>query len=139
MTTYKIGIKECHFPILLTKSILYNVIKYTRKNRRKTIPIEITALVEIRYINYLLKIFYNNKEFSMAYQLPQTGHIDLENLCKIFKLQFNMLLIDGDKCFDSVRIKKINGIETKYLFKCSSEFFSACHNLTDKFDLSFFS
>lgn len=83
MQSYKIDMKESELPVLLTKSILYNLIH------------------------------------------------------RLFTDQFQMLTMDGEKCFVQVKMLKQDS-RIKYCFKCSIHFYRVCNSDPKALDLSRF-
>lgn len=137
MQSYKIDMKESQQPVLVTKSILYNLIYRIGNHRRHALKIEVEALVEMPYIKYLLDVFHSNLEFFTAFQIPEGICLDAEVIYRLFTDQFQMLTMDGVKCFEQVKMLKQDG-RIKYCFKCSILFYRVCHSGSETLDLSSF-
>ena len=137
MQSYKIEMKESALPVLLTKSILYNLIRCVGNHRRLESRIEAEALVEIPYIKYLLDVFRSNPEFFTAFHIPAEVCLDAEVLYRLFTDQFQMLTMDGEKCFEQVKMLKQDS-RIKYCFKCSIHFYRVCNSDSKALDLSSF-
>ena len=137
MQSYKIDMKESQLPVLLTKSILYNLIQRIGSQRRHASKIEAEALVEMPYIKYLLDVFRSNPEFFTVFKIPPEVCLDAEVIYRLFADQFLMLRMDGDKCFEQVKmLRQDAGI--RYCFQCSVNFYRVCHSDPGAFDLSSF-
>lgn len=137
MRSYKIDLKESRQPVLLTKSILYNLIQNIGKRRVYTSKIEVEALVEMPYIKYLLNVFRSNPEFFAAFHIPSKIRLDAEVIYCLFMDQFQMLTIDGNKCFEQVKMLKQDAA-IRYCFQCSVNFYQVCHNDPEALDLGSF-
>ena len=137
MQSYKIDMKESQLPVLLTKSILYNLIHCIGSHRRQASKIEVEALVEMPYIKYLLDVFRSNPEFFTAFQIPVAVCLNPEVIYRLFTDQFQMLTMDGDKCFEQVKMLKQDS-RIKYCFKCSIHFYRVCNSDPKALDLSSF-
>lgn len=116
MQSYKIEMKESQLPVLLTKSILYNLIHRIGNHRRLESRIEAEALLEIPYIKYLLDVFRSNPEFFTAFHIPAEVCLNPEVIYRLFTDQFQMLTMDGEKCFEQVKMLKQDS-RIKYCFK----------------------
>lgn len=137
MQSYKIDMKESQLPVLLTKSIVYNLIQRIGSQRRHISKIEAEALVEMPYIKYLLDVFRSNPEFFAIFKIPPEVCLDAEVIYRLFADQFLMLRMDGDKCFEQVKmLKQDAGI--RYFFQCSANFYQVCHSNPEALDLSSF-
>lgn len=137
MQRYKIGMKESQQPVLLTKSILYNLIHRIGNHRRHALKIEAEALVEMPYIKYLLDVFHSNPEFFTAFHIQEEICLDAEVIYRLFADQFQMLTMDGGKCFEQVKmLKQDAGIW--YCFQCSVNLYRVCHSDLKTLDLSSF-
>lgn len=137
MQSYKIDMKESQLPVLLTKSILYNLIHCIGSHRRQASKIEVEALVEMPYIKYLLDVFRSNPEFFTAFQIPVAVCLNPEVIYRLFTDQFQMLTMDGEKCFEQVKMLKQDS-RIKYCFKCSIHFYRVCNSDPKALDLSSF-
>lgn len=137
MQSYKIDMKESQLPVLLTKSILYNLIQRIGSQRRHASKIEAEALLEIPYIKYLLDVFRSNPEFFTAFQIPAAVCLNPEVIYRLFSDQFQMLTMDGEKCFEQVKMLKQDS-RIKYCFKCSIHFYRVCNSDPKALDLSSF-
>ena len=137
MQSYKIDMKESQLPVLLTKSILYNLIHCIGIHRRQASKIEVEALVEMPYIKYLLDVFRSNPEFFTAFQIPVAVCLNPEVIYRLFTDQFQMLTMDGEKCFEQVKMLKQDS-RIKYCFKCSIHFYRVCNSAPKALDLSSF-
>lgn len=80
MQSYKIEMKESQLPVLLTKSILYNLIHRIGNHRRLESRIEAEALLEIPYIKYrkheIIRIYESSIIFDTI--APNQGGIAYE-------------------------------------------------------------
>ena len=137
MQSYKIDMKESQLPVLLTKSILYNLIQRIGSQRRHASKIEAEALVEMPYIKYLLDVFRSNPEFFTVFQIPVEVCLNPEVIYRLFSDQFQMLTMDGEKCFEQVKMLKQDS-RIKYCFKCSIHFYRVCNSDPKALDLSSF-
>lgn len=137
MQSYKIDMKESQLPVLLTKSILYNLIHRIGNHRRHASMIEAEALVEMPYIKYLLDVFRSNPEFLTAFQIPAEVCLNPEVIYCLFTDQFQMLTMDGDKCFEKVKMLEQDG-RIRYCFKSSIHFYRVCNSDPKALDLSSF-
>ena len=137
MQSYKIDMKESQLPVLLTKSILYNLIHCIGSQRRHASKIEAEALVEMPYIKYLLDVFRSNPEFFTVFQIPVEVCLNPEVIYCLFTDQFQMLTMDGEKCFEQVKMLKQDS-RIKYCFKCSIHFYRVCNSDPKALDLSSF-
>ena len=122
MEQYKIDMKEYPFPVLITKSILYKLIQWIEKHQKIVLKVKGEALVETQY---------------MKYQIPSADLPEAEVIYRLFADQFQMLTIDGSRCFDQVKVKK-RYLGIRYDFKCSAEFYQVCQEHSEELDLSFF-
>lgn len=138
MRIYKIDMGDYEFPVLLNKSILYHIIQQVRMFHKTFFQIEIGVLIEGQYIKYLMNIFHSNEEYLAAFQIAAGTSFDIEILYMIFMEQFNRLFIDECKCFVKVKMIKLSSFNLRYFFKCSQEFYNACHNEIGTFDLTWF-
>lgn len=137
MEKYKIDMKEYPFPVLITKSILYKLIQWIEKRRKIVLKVKGEALVETQYMKYLLTVFRSNQEFFMVFQIPLGDLPEAEVIYHLLADQFQMLTIDGSKCFEQVKVKKrYSGM--RYDFKCSAKFYRVCQGHSEELDLSFF-
>ncbi len=137
MQSYKIDMKESQLPVLLTKSILYNLIQRIGSQHRYASKIDAEALVEMPYIKYLLDVFRSNPEFFTVFKIPPEVCLDAEVIYRLFADQFQMLTMDGEKCFEQVKMLKQDS-RIKYCFKCSIHFYRVCNSDPKALDLSNF-
>lgn len=137
MEQYKIDMKEYPFPVLITKSILYKLIQWIEKHQKIVLKVKGEALVETQYMKYLLMVFRSNQEFFLTFQIPSADLPEAEVIYRLFADQFQMLTIDGSRCFDQVKVKK-RYLGIRYDFKCSAEFYQVCQEHSEELDLSFF-
>lgn len=140
MIKYVVNMGQYQYPILLKKSIIYNIIRYVKNGSRKEVRARVTTLIEVNYLKYLINILYSNVELASVFPVLGGAHIGPDVLCRILQNQFEMLLINGCRCFLNVRYENsAYGVDGYYYLKCSSSFFKACKNVSNEFDLSFFS
>ena len=137
MKEYKIDILEPEFPVLLTKSILYNLIWHIAKSRSHILKIEATAIIDVQYIRYLLNIFESNQEYLSIFPVPTGTGLNADVIYTVFMKQFRILVFKEHKCFDSVELEKKN-VEVRYCFICSAQFYDVCQQNPEVVDLNGF-
>lgn len=138
MIKYRIDIINDQLPVLLTKSILYKLICHINKSCSFLVKIEMESLLEVQYIKYLIRVFKSNDEYLTAFHILGNRSLNKKTICNIFAKQFEMLTINGYKCFDKVKVESLNKGYLRFDFNCSQLFYYACHNVIKTFDMSNF-
>ncbi len=137
MKEYKIDILEPEFPVLLTKSILYNLIWHIGRSRSHILKIEATAIIDVQYIRYLLNIFESNQEYLSIFRVSAGTDLSAKDIYTVFMKQFRILVFKEQRCFDSVELEMRN-VEVRYCFICSAQFYGVCQQNPEAVDLNGF-
>lgn len=128
MRVHRIGVRNSQYPNLITESMLEKIIALIKVRRRRRIKMEFGSVIDIPYFKYLTNMIRSNPEYVQVFDIVQTEEQNnAEIVLAILKKQFEILLIDGKKCFDKVELITKGKCALGYIFICSSEFYWICH------------
>lgn len=124
---YELKIEGIHDFIIVTASLLQQLIVLIHNSENRLVNIELSALVEEQYLNYIIKVINSNrnkKGFKFMEIKEKTWNRNI--FFEVLKNQLKALKHNSKECFEIPELTQQISIKTMIDINCSQEFFSAC-------------
>lgn len=139
MKEYKLKINGGYDFVVIAPQTLSSLISKIHDSPEAELCVRIEDIMPSDFAKYLVNVINSNREASICFRYRQivADPITKRELYRLMQEQLDMMDINSEKCFDTIRlIDTLNG-EAGFNVVCTEPFFWACKDSAARFVYTF--
>lgn len=139
MKEYRLKINGGYDFIVIAPKTLSSLISKIHDSSETELCVRVEDIMPSDFAKYLVNVINSNREASICFRYRQTvaDSITKRELYRLMQEQLDMMDINSEKCFDTIRlIDTLNG-EAGFDVVCTEPFFWACKDSAARFVYTF--